>query len=57
MSLHINKLLPQPDEMKSEGHSNAVSNLEQERIRYIGPYHETRKGRFAGTYLGDRLLP
>jgi hypothetical protein len=57
VSLRINKLLPQPDEMMSERHSNAVSNLEQERIRYIGPYRETRKGRCAGTYLEDRLLP
>jgi hypothetical protein len=39
-----------------EGHPNAVSNLEQERIRYVGTYYKTRKGSFACTYIGDRLL-
>jgi len=37
-------------------HPNAVSNLELERLRYVGPVHETRKGRCAGMYIGERLL-
>jgi len=43
--------------MKLEGHPNAVSDVEQERLRYVGAYYKTRKGRFVGTYIGDRLLP